>query len=199
MTIHIRYTFEKHYGNNWQPVEMEDIHLGDTIRFYDAGNLAFHNQTKSTEWFVDEDMIRFVADLIEDVGSSGEIPVIEPLGTEISASSYKEAFEWIMARMRDGDMETLNKLYESYDPAKHSAEFMSGLLRCGNSQKRRLPAWLPALKKVTAALGEEGKGALIGMDPEKIEKELAAETKPDELGSMFDRQILNVHPNLVRG
>lgn len=181
-------------GDAWIVVDLENISLGSTIRFYDAGHLAFHQQTKATEWVVDDEMYGFVTGLIEKAQNSNQLPKLELIGCDIDSSSYSEAFGWIMDRMQDGNMITLNQLFESYDPEIHCAEFMSGVLRCASSRKRLLPAWLPALRKVTDALGEK----LIGMDPDKMEAELAAEEKPDHLGSLFDRQILNVHPDLVR-
>lgn len=38
----------------------------------------------------------------------------------------------------------------------------------------------------------------MGMRVDKMEAELAAEAKPDALGSLFDQQILKVHPDLIR-
>lgn len=203
MTIHRRYNFEKNVSGDWQSVELEDVKLGDTIRFYDDGHLAFHQTTKATEWVVDGDMETFVARLIKDVKTSASMPAMIPIdadaeGVDKDRIDYRSAFSWIMARSSDGDMETLNKLFESYDPTQHSALFMVGLLRCSNRQKRLLPAWFPTLKKVSEALGERSKRMLVGMSVEMVEKELASEPKPDALGSLFDRQILNVHPSLIR-
>lgn len=126
------------------------------------------------------------------------LPKLEPIGATISASTYSPAFEWIMDRLQDGNVELLDALYAAYEPTTHSAEFMSGLLRCSYSQKRNISTWLPTLKLVAEVLGDDEHGALYGMDPVEMEKELLAEAKPDPLGAMFDRQILNVHPSLIR-
>lgn len=189
-----RFKFELLVNKAWVPVDIKDIVLGNTIRFYDAGHLAFHQQTKETEWKVDADMIKFIEQILDREKTRTVLPTLELKDAEISSGSYSDAFGWIMDRMQDGDMTTLNELFESYDPEIHSAEFMSGILRCASSQKRRIPAWLPVLKKVTIALGEP----LMGMHVDKMEAELAAEAKPDALGSLFDQQILKVHPALIR-
>ena len=197
MTIHRRFTFEKLKGD-WQFIALEKIVLGDVIRFYDNGHLAYRQGTSQIEWLVDANMKAFIDKLIIDAETGNTLPEIVAKGIEVVTEDYSYVFKWIMARMQDGNMEALNKLYESYDPSKHSAEYMSGLLRCGYSQRRRLPAWLDALKKVSIVLGAEGKRTLVGMNPAVIEQEMASEPVPDKLGALFDSQILNAYPDLVR-
>lgn len=198
MTIHARYTFLKQKDGVWTPVELEEVQMGDVVRFYDNGQLTHNLDDRCTDWTVDDRMLTFVQGLIAHTVSAAVLPQILTTDDDVKPGSYKAVFTWIHHRMQDGNIDRLNDLYKSFNPELHSATFMVGVLRCGFSVRHLLPDWLPTLRLAISALPEDHRNVTCGMDPDKIEQELNANRPGSDPDSrMFARDILNMHPKLI--